>query len=191
MDQPYFTKVKFEDEVLISKAKVSFVLGFFKCTFESEVRISIDNSSLDNILDLRHSIFRSYSLFDLTKGRIISEKSLFDPVNKMRLSHHIFRTDHDESFVLLHSNEFKKRDTIGQVIIGARLYSLRLWDNTFDTDLNFSERSIDDITMIRNTFNGLIDMTNVEFGSYKSELYFDQLGGNVGVYSNEDNAVTT
>ena len=40
--------------------------------------------------------------------------------------------------------------------------------------------------MLGNTFNGLIDMTNVEFGSYKSELYYDQLGGKVGVYSNED-----
>ena len=51
--------------------------------------------------------------------------------------------------------------------------------------------SIEDITMIGNKFSGLIDMTNVEFGSYKSELYFDQLGGKIGVYSNEDRAIGT
>ena len=147
LDQPYFTKVKFDDEVLIRDAKVTSVLGFFKCTFESEVRISIDKSSLDNNIDFRQSIFRSYSFFDLIKGRIISQKCLFDPINNKRLSHYYFRTDHEESFALFQANKFIKRDTIGKVQILGRLYSLRLWDNTFDSDLNFSEikESVEDL----------------------------------------------
>jgi hypothetical protein len=46
--------------------------------------------------------------------------------------------------------------------------------------------SIEDITIRGNDFQGFIDMTNVEFGSIKSELYYNELGNKVGVYSNDD-----
>jgi hypothetical protein len=189
--QPVFLMIKFQEEVSIREAYVSSYLAFVDCTFESEFRIAIDKSSIDNNIYVQNSIFRGYVYFELTKGNILSQKCLFDPVNKRRLNHNIFYTNHNESFVLLAENRFVKRDSIGQTKIFGRLYSLRLWDNTFESDLLFSELSIEDITMIRNNFIGLIDMTNVEFGSYKSELYYDQLGGKIGVYSNEDNAGKT
>ena len=95
---PAFAKIKFEDEVLISEAKVTRALVFLHCTFESEVQISLEKSSIDNLIAFSESILRSYSSFQLTKGRILSIRCLFDPINKKRLSRHIFRTDHEESF---------------------------------------------------------------------------------------------
>ncbi|WP_445383252.1 hypothetical protein [Robiginitalea sp. IMCC43444] len=189
--QPFFAKVKFQKAVTISDAKGQDGLYFIKCKFDSETRISLDPEVDDGRIVFVESAFNSYVNFRLAKGAIYAFSCVFDPVNRKDLKNNIFFTDHEESGVFLPRNKFAQRDSLGKTIISGRLYTLRLWKNTFETDLAFSEMSIDDITMIGNDFQGLVDMTNVEFGSYKSELYYDQLGGNIGVYSNEDNAAKT
>jgi len=189
--RPAFLKVKFDKELSILDTKVDGTIGFLDCLFNSTLKIHIDKESLDNRIILNHSVLKSYSDFRLTKGSIRFNNCLFDPINKQELDNYFFSTNHIESGIYFFNNKFLKRDSVGKVVINARLYTLRFWDNTFETDLWFPEMSIDDITMIRNKFSGLINMTNVEFGSYKSELYFDQLGGNLSVHSNEDNSVQT
>ena len=188
--QPKFNKIKFERPFSISQAQVTYRIIFNWSRFESNVKIIFDKSSIDNEISLRNCIFQGYSEFEITKGAISSNGCLYEPPNNQEVIYATsFEVNHEESFVVLSENKFNIRDNKGRasnVGIGGKLYTLRLFDNTFQADLWMAEVSVEDITMIGNTFNGLVNMTNVEFGSYKSELYYDQLGGKVGVYSNED-----
>lgn len=187
--QPVFLKVDFAKEVKILQSKVEERLSFFDCTFKSTLEIRIHKESRDSRIYLDNSTLNSYSRFIHKNGSMIFLECLFDPINKQDLDNFNFTTADVESSVMFYNNKFIRRDSIGGSYIWGNAYTLRFWDNIFETDLHFPEMSIDDITMIGNKFLGLIDMTNVEFGSYKSELYYEQLGGKIGVYSNEDDGI--
>jgi hypothetical protein len=185
-----FEKIEFEKEVSITDAIVSNFIGFNNSKFHSRFQFTINKESTDNRIYINESLFNSYTLVTVSKGRIDVGNSEFYPINdnedKFSDTAHLFAADDESSFIQFGRVSFCKINDLDHTRIGGKLYSLRLYNNIIETDFKFSEMSIEDITIRGNDFQGFIDMTNVEFGSIKSELYYNELGNKVGVYSNDD-----
>jgi hypothetical protein len=189
-----FTKIKFDDEVSITNTFVSNLIGFYKSKFISRFQITIDEASLDNEIYIWESIFNSYTLMTLEKGRILINYSEFNPINNQHSKFfdnaHLFVVNDESSWIQFGRSSICKNNELDNSQIGSKIYRLGLYDNVIETDFKLSEASIEDISMHNNEFQGLIDMTNVDFGSVKSEIFYEQIKNKVGVYSNEDLAAS-
>jgi hypothetical protein len=185
-----FSKIEFEKEVSITNASVSNLIGFINSIFHSRFQITIDKESLDNSIILEECLFNSYTNVSISKGRIHVGNSEFYPINENDDDFfgmtHVFTSEDDKSSIQFGRNSFCKVNDVNVTAVGGKLYTLRCYDNVFETDFKIPEMSIEDVTIRGNDFQGFVDMTNVDFGSTKSELYYNELANKVGVYSNED-----
>lgn len=187
-----FSKIEFEKEVSITDVSVSNFIGFKNSVFHSRFKINVDKESLDNFIYIGESLFNSFTDMRIIKGRILIGYSEFHPSkdedSKYLEISHLFGADDESSSIEFGGNSFCKSNNLDLIRIIGKLYTLRLYGNIFETDLKLMELSIEDITMHDNEFQDLIDMTNVDFGSVKSEIFYEQIKDKVGVYSNEEDA---
>ncbi len=66
-----------------------------------------------------------------------------------------------------------------------KIYSLKIFGSYFEVDLDLSECTISDLTLHTNSFKALVDLTNIEFGSAKSEIRMVPMSKRICVYSND------
>ncbi|OIQ37189.1 MAG: hypothetical protein BM563_09060 [Bacteroidetes bacterium MedPE-SWsnd-G1] len=185
-----FSKLEFKKEVSLTEVTVRNFIGFFNSVFHERFELTIHDESKDNQIYFFNSFFFSYTNFHTIDGRILIVDSEFYPTNnnfpKYGRAAHLFSSMNDRSLIQFGNSNFCRANNLDHIKISGELYSFRLYNNIFETELIMSELSIEDLTMHNNEFQGLIDFTNLDFGSVKSEVFYEQLKNKVGVYSNED-----
>ena len=183
-----FLKIDFMRDVSMSNCKIPSLLYFQNSKFRHKLYLNGDGNSKDEIIYFLESDFLSNVNINTSKGSLVIHDCKFEPLNKLNNQDIIweFSSESEKSLLQFANNNFIKKDSFDYISIGIRnIYSLRFYRNEIEPNIRFAEATISDITMRDNNFQGLIDMTNVDFGYVKTELTFNQLSSHIGVYSND------
>lgn len=184
----FFNKIHFQSDVVIQLTPESSVPGFSLCTFAASFNYLV--SEIEGVEEginspvFFHCIFNgrmrvrsSAEVLYFTNCQFIEKSPTTSAAQWIvEMTNEAAQPRLDESVVRCDSchTRFKFES--------SSIHALRLFDNTFETDVIIREQTIEDLTLRDNQFKGKLDLTNLDFGFQKSELTYAQLNGSVAVY---------
>lgn len=164
-------------------------IDFQETIFNAKVQFQNNHPSRGPLSERCFIYFKTCSFHDFitasfTKTWLEFSNCTFNPINVKGNGRYILGTSDASSYLTFSHCLFDTTSKNYSLTPNGTFYSLRFYNNKFNIPLNIQESTIEDLTMHNNKFNALVNMTNVNFQSYKSELFYDDLGGALSVYSN-------
>ena len=164
-------------------------LVFNRVRFLSDLEVKMENESTELKLGFFESDFLGAVEIE-SSGAIYLEDCHFNDQELDHASDPVTWSivlNNAESVLGMDNCRFHRRHKEDEFKFYSRdVYSIKLFDNEFDANFDLSESTIKDLTLNGNTFGGLVDLTNLEFGSAKSEFGLSPMSKRICVYSNGD-----